>query len=80
MAASLDPTQSTVPDAATKRPANLADPSSLLGASPALLEGKILRGGMGTGMPYWGPIFTAEQIDALAMTLYSFHFDMEGRP
>jgi len=26
----------------------------MLGASPALLHGKIVRGGMGTGMPYWG--------------------------
>ena len=34
----------------------------MLGASDAILEGKIMRGGMGTGMPYWGPIFTAEQI------------------
>ncbi len=79
MAAGLDPAQSAGAGAGTKRPANLADPSTLLGASPALLEGKILRGGMGTGMPYWGPIFTAGQIDALAMTLYSFHFDLEGK-
>ena len=37
-------------------PPDFTDPTHLLGASPALLEGKIIRGGMGTGMPYWGPI------------------------
>jgi mono/diheme cytochrome c family protein len=53
-------------------PPDFSDPRHLLGASPALLEGKIIRGGMGTGMPYWGPIFTIEQIDALVSYLYSF--------
>ncbi len=78
MAASLDPEQLAGPGAATKRPANLADEASLLGASPALLEGKILRGGMGTGMPYWGPIFTSMQVDDLIGYLYSLHFDLEA--
>ena len=78
MASSLDPEQSAGPGAETRRPANLADETSLLGASPALLEGKILRGGMGTGMPYWGPIFTSEQIDDLVRYLYSLHFDLEA--
>ncbi len=53
-------------------PPDFTEPSHLLGASPALLEGKIIRGGMGTGMPYWGPIFTSQQIDALVGYLYSF--------
>jgi mono/diheme cytochrome c family protein len=52
----------------------------LLGASPALLEGKITRGGMGTGMPYWGPIFTREQIQALALYLYQFQMNLEDHP
>ncbi len=78
MAASLDPAQSASPGASTKRPANLADPTTLLGASPALLEGKILRGGMGTGMPYWGPIFTSRQIDDLVTYLYSLHLNREA--
>lgn len=55
-------------------PANLADPKRMLDASPALLQGKILRGGMGTGMPSWGPIFTAEQTWDLVAYLYSFQF------
>lgn len=53
-------------------PPDFTDPTVLLGASPALLEGKIIRGGMGTGMPYWGPIFTSKQIEALVSTLYTF--------
>ena len=53
-------------------PPDFTDPKHLLGASPALLEGKIIRGGMGTGMPYWGPILTRQQIDALVSYLYTF--------
>ncbi len=53
-------------------PGDFTDPALLLGTSPALLEGKILRGGMGTGMPYWGPIFTEDEIDALIAYLYKF--------
>jgi mono/diheme cytochrome c family protein len=57
-----------------QRPANLADLKRMLGASPALLEGKILRGGMGTGMPSWGPILTERQSWNLVAFLYSFQF------
>jgi mono/diheme cytochrome c family protein len=53
-------------------PPDFTDPHLLLGASPALLEGKMLRGGMGTGMPYWGPIFTQDQMDAVIAYLYNF--------
>jgi mono/diheme cytochrome c family protein/plastocyanin len=53
-------------------PADFTDPVSMLGASPAILHGKITRGGMGTGMPYWGPIFTDEQIWALVDWLWTF--------
>jgi mono/diheme cytochrome c family protein len=58
-------------------PANFTDPIRLLGASPALLQGKILRGGMGTGMPMWGSIFTEEQTWDLIAYIYSFQFDYE---
>ncbi len=57
-----------------QRPANLADPKRMLGASPALLEGKILRGGMGTGMPSWGPVFSEEEIWKIVSYLYTFQF------
>ena len=56
-------------------PANFTDSKRMLGASPALLQGKILRGGMGTGMPMWGSIFTEEQIWDLIAYLYSFQFE-----
>lgn len=63
-----------------KSPADFTDASSLLGASPALLQGKIIRGGMGTGMPYWGSIFTEEQVWSLVDTLYQFQFNLEVKP
>jgi mono/diheme cytochrome c family protein/plastocyanin len=58
-------------------PANFTNDKRMLGASPALLQGKILRGGMGTGMPMWGSIFTEKQIWDLVSYLYSFQFDYE---
>ncbi len=67
------------------RPPDFTDPKQLLGASPALLEGKLIRGGMGTGMPYWGPIFTTGQMDAIISYLYTFAwenapFDVKASP
>ncbi len=59
----------------TTRPADFTDPDRMLSASPARLQGKILRGGMGTGMPYWGPIFTSDQTWSLAAYLWTFIFD-----
>jgi mono/diheme cytochrome c family protein/plastocyanin len=64
-------------DMAMQTPADFADTSRMLGASPALLEGKILRGGMGTGMPMWGSIFTEKQIQDLIAYLYSFQFEYQ---
>ncbi len=55
-------------------PVDFTNPTRMLGASPALLQGKILRGGMGTGMPMWGSIYTEEQIWDLIAYLYSFQF------
>jgi cytochrome c oxidase subunit 2 len=56
-------------------PADFTDASRMLGASPALLHGKITRGGMGTGMPYWGPVFTEAEIWALTDYLWTFQFE-----
>lgn len=64
----------------TTRPIDFTDPNHMLAASPAHLQGKILRGGMGTGMPYWGPIFTEEQTWALVAYLWTFQFDTEDYP
>jgi len=55
-------------------PLKFTDPASMLGASPALLQGKILRGGMGTGMPMWGNIFSDQQLWDLVAYLYTFQF------
>jgi mono/diheme cytochrome c family protein/plastocyanin len=68
-------TMSGAQDMVMQTPANFSDPQRMLGASPALLQGKILRGGMGTGMPMWGSIFTHEQIWNVIAFLYSFQFD-----
>jgi mono/diheme cytochrome c family protein len=56
---------------------DFADPGAMFGASPALLHGKIVRGGMGTGMPYWGPIFTDAQTWALVGYLWTFTMEVE---
>lgn len=64
----------------TVAPSDFTNNSQMLGASPALLMGKIIRGGMGTGMPYWGPIFTDEQIRSLVDYLWTFQFETEVNP
>ena len=56
-------------------PTNFQDQNHMLAASPALLQGKILRGGMGTGMPSWGLIYTEEQTWALVDYLWTFTFN-----
>jgi cytochrome c oxidase subunit 2 len=59
----------------TVAPADFTDAAQVLGASPALLQGKLIRGGMGTGMPAWGPILTEAQTWALVGYLYFFVFE-----
>jgi len=56
-------------------PTNFQDQNHMLSASPALLQGKIIRGGMGTGMPSWGLIYTEEQTWALVDYLWTFIFN-----
>jgi hypothetical protein len=55
--------------------ADFTDLARMATANPVLLEGKILRGGMGTGMPYWGPILAESEIDAVIMQLWDFLFN-----
>ena len=57
-----------------RAPADFTDPQQMLGASSAVLHGKIMRGGMGTGMPYWGPILSERQIWTLIDYVWSFQF------
>jgi mono/diheme cytochrome c family protein len=63
----------------TQKPSDFTDSDRMLSTSPALLQGKILRGGMGTGMPSWGPIFTDEETWDLVAYLWSFQFDLGKR-
>jgi len=56
-------------------PTDFTDPYHMLALSPAHLQGKIIRGGMGTGMPMWGIIFTEEQTWSLVSYLYTFQFE-----
>jgi plastocyanin len=56
-------------------PTDFTDPNLMLGASSSLLQGKIIRGGMGTSMPYWGTIFTEDQTWSLVDYLWSFQFE-----
>jgi len=74
LAASLPP--SAMPGRG--KPADFTDRRAMLGASDALLAGKILRGGMGTGMPNWGPILTDEQVRALVSYLWTFPLPITG--
>jgi mono/diheme cytochrome c family protein/plastocyanin len=60
---------------AGKAPADFTDAELMLGASPVLLHGKIVRGGMGTGMPYWGPILTDAQIWSVVSYLWTYQFE-----
>jgi len=59
----------------SQKPTDFTDPKIMLSASPAHLQGKLIRGGMGTGMPMWGSIFTEEQTWALVNYLYTFQFE-----
>ena len=59
----------------TLTPTNFTDPKTMFGASPALLQGKIIRGGMGTGMPYWGPVFSDPQLWAIIDYLWTFQME-----
>jgi mono/diheme cytochrome c family protein/plastocyanin len=56
-------------------PTDFTKPEHLINSNPALVQGKILRGGMGTGMPMWGDILTNEQTWNVVAYLYSFQFD-----
>lgn len=55
-----------------KRPADFTDMRRMLAGTSSLYTAKIRRGGMGTGMPYWGNIFTEEELAALVDYLWTF--------
>lgn len=59
----------------TLAPSDFTNAQTMLGATSASWQGKIVRGGMGTGMPSWGSIFTEAQTWALVDYLWTFQFD-----
>jgi mono/diheme cytochrome c family protein len=73
----LDPSITPEPDSMEDElahPPDFTDPVHMYGASSALLQGKIIRGGMGTGMPSWGQILSEEESWALTDYLWTFSF------
>jgi len=61
-----------------ERPASFTDARSMAGGSSQIYYAKIRRGGMGTGMPYWGTIFTEEETWEIVDYLWTFLFDAAG--
>ena len=55
-------------------PADFTDASQMLGASDIVLQGKILRGGMGTGMPEWGSLYPENDMWDVIGFIRSFAF------
>jgi plastocyanin/mono/diheme cytochrome c family protein len=53
----------------------LDDPHTLLGGTSTLYYAKIRKGGMGTGMPDFGPILTEDETWALVDYLWTFQFE-----
>lgn len=78
VAALAAPAQSGMANVLPPGPADFTQRASLFGAAPALLQGKILRGGMGTGMPDWGAVLTDDQIWAVIGYLYMISFAEDG--
>ncbi|MCL4394260.1 MAG: c-type cytochrome [Chloroflexi bacterium] len=69
------PGRAAIDPGARRGPADLGDASQMLGASDALLQGKVLRGGMGTGMPEWRSLYADQDIGAVTSYIRSFVFD-----
>ncbi|MCS7220874.1 MAG: c-type cytochrome [Anaerolineae bacterium] len=61
-------------------PTDFTDARSMAGGSGLIYYGKLVRGGMGTGMPYWGDIFTEQELWALVDYLWTFLFDLSWTP
>jgi mono/diheme cytochrome c family protein len=62
-----------------KGPADFTDAGRMLTASDAVLQGKILRGGMGTGMPEFGSLYQDDQLWELVAYIRAFVFRPPGR-
>ncbi len=55
-------------------PQSFADAATMAGGTSWVYYGKITRGGMGTGMPYFGKLFTEEQTWSIVDYLWTFLF------
>jgi plastocyanin/mono/diheme cytochrome c family protein len=58
-------------------PTVFTDPQVMLGGSSDIYYAKLRRGGMGTGMPSFGPVFTPEETWSLVDYLWTFVFEVE---
>ncbi len=59
--------------------ADFTDLAQMATANNVILQGKILRGGMGTGMPYWGTILTDAEMRSVTSFLWKLLFSA-GQP
>lgn len=57
-----------------QRPTDFTNARTMAGGSSEIYFAKIRRGGMGTGMPYWGTIFTEEETWSIVDYLWIFLF------
>ncbi len=69
------PSSTSTMDDVKRGPADFTDASKMLGASDVLLQGKILRGGMGTGMPEWRTLYADQDMWDVIGFLRTFVFD-----
>ena len=56
-------------------PADFTRADRMLSAADVVLQGKLLRGGMGTGMPEFGSLYTEAELWAMVSYLRTFLFD-----
>ena len=63
--------------AMTQTPTVFTDPQVMLGGTSDIYYVKLRRGGMGTGMPSFGPVFTPEETWELVNYLWLFVFEVE---
>jgi mono/diheme cytochrome c family protein len=66
------PGMSKMDPAMLKGPADFTDAGAMLAASDALLQGRLLRGGMGTSMPEFGSLYSDEELWAMIAYLRTF--------
>ena len=59
------------------KPQSFADATTMAGGTSWNYYAKIMRGGMGTGMPYFGKLFTEEQTWSLVDYVWTFLFSYD---